>query len=267
MLNPFLKPTDGAFSKLLEIPICPSIERSTQHLRDLFRALPEHLLPQPRSSTLPDKSLYVLENTTTEHLNKCFVAPAVGLAELADDVSSLTKFIEIVVSFDVICLSITSKTASEINVAPLLCRHVKFLQNLSTTISASTELAIQEASINALTHGNLGLKSAYEEAEDDIEKYHQIVRRRAAMTHLKNKRIDFLLWENASSVFVSVHDQGDGFQPPERRKFDLNTPLPDDRRREKDRRQSGRGLDIIRRFSDDFWISPPGTSIVMEFKK
>ena len=267
MHNSFFKSTDGAIPEALNVPIRPSMDQSAQHLRRIVSALPEAFLPSERPSPLPDASLYLTEKATTGQLGMCFQDSAIGLIELTDALAEITEFVEIVGCFDVNCLSITSQTASRINVVPLLCRKAPAHSDMPRAASAPMELAVQEAAINALTHGNLGLKSAFDEAGDDIEKYLQIVRTQAVSKPFKTKRIDFLLWEKENAVFVMVRDQGVGYRPPDRRQSELKVPQKEDRRRVADRRQSGRGLDIIKQFSDGFWITPPGTSIVMRFKK
>ncbi|NQV98988.1 MAG: ATP-binding protein [Rhodospirillales bacterium] len=237
------------------------------NFRTAYAAMPPHLLPVPRQKTLSDKNLLLADRVDKTLIETCLQAPHAGLIELGEPAVDVVERIEIMAALDVIGCSLTSLTASQINLAPLLCRAAQRRFGMADITLTAMGLALQEASINALAHGNLGLRSAFEETDDDLDTYYQLVRERAAQDGFKDKRIDILAWQTKDTVLIAVRDQGKGYKAADRRLPESSRTPPVDRRKLNDRRQSGRGLDIMQKFSQNWWISTPGTSIVMGFDK
>ena len=238
-----------------------------QKFHDLNHALPSDFLPNLRLGIINDSDIILTENASNQQLVLATTPPFLGLIEITDKPIEVGERIEIVTALDVIGFSLSSKSASVLKVAPLLCASAKSLFEMSDHSIATMELAIQEATINALAHGNLGLKSAFEETGDNLDDYYALIQQRAREENFKNKRIDFVLWQNKNDVFAAIGDQGTGYKPLDRRALLSSDTLVKDRRRITDRRQSGRGLDIIRQFACDCWISTPGNSVAMRFNK
>ncbi len=267
MRNNFFNVVNIELPDFLKNPAAPDRNSRLHHLHQIFGPVPAPFVPRFRRSALPPESFIITKNADKSLTHRCFTGPGVGLIELGNRSVDMISRIETVAAYDAIGLFITAKTASKIKIASALCQQAQPFHDIAANTLAHIELAVHEASLNALAHGNLGLKSAFEETGDNLEEYYRIVHKRAHSRDFQNSRIDILGWQNGDHVFVAVGDQGAGYRMPKRRIIDGSGPQPDDRRHSKDRRQSGRGLDIISRFSEQFWLSPRGSSIVMMFKK
>jgi anti-sigma regulatory factor (Ser/Thr protein kinase) len=245
----------------------PSADPGLDLFRPAFAALPAEMLPGVRPQVLADELLVVTEEPDQSCIENALKDPYVGLIELGNRPLEVVERIRMMAQLNVIGFSVSSRTASVINLAMPLSQAVSARYAMPPSSRAQMALAIHEASINALAHGNLGLKSAYEETNDDLDTYSRLVRDRASTDEFRNKRIDILAWKTDTSVLIGIRDQGKGYQPMDRR---TSTPshIPDqDRRKLSDRRQSGRGLAIVQQFAQQFWVSAPGSSIVMGFDR
>ncbi len=113
-------------------------------------------------------------------------------------------------------------------------------------------VALEEALINALYHGNLQVGSELR-GEDD-EAYYALVARRRGESPYRDRRIHVSArLTREEGVFV-VRDEGSG--------FDLSTlPDPDDPSALE--RASGRGLLLMRAFMDDVSYDPTGSVVTL----
>lgn len=243
------------------------VEQTQQYFQSIIPPLPSQYLPNARSTAPDDGAFILVENADEPDLVYAQENSLLGLIEIADTPQEVVKRIEIMTATDVIGISLSSKSASELNVVPVLCKTARSLFGMSASSVASMELAIQEAAINALAHGNLGLRSAYEETDDNLGNYYSLIREKARKGEFKNKRIDIWIWEKRNDVFAVIADQGTGYSSSERRMLSPSEATSSDRRKLGERRQSGRGLDIMRKFTVDCWVSATGTSVAMRFGK
>jgi CheY-like chemotaxis protein/anti-sigma regulatory factor (Ser/Thr protein kinase) len=114
-------------------------------------------------------------------------------------------------------------------------------------------VAIQEAVVNAVVHGNLEVSSALKAGDWDA--YHAAIARRAEVEPYRHRRVTVTLRAvRGTSLTVTVTDQGPGFDP---------TKLPDPTDPANIERGSGRGLLLIRTFFDTVTHSPRGNTITM----
>ena len=114
-------------------------------------------------------------------------------------------------------------------------------------------IAVHEAVVNAVVHGNLEVSSDLK--LNDWEAYHAAVKARAAEAPYRDRRVAVTIRASrAPSLEVEVRDQGRGYDP---------AALPDPTDPENVERACGRGLLLIRTFFDEVSHSDGGRCITM----
>jgi CheY-like chemotaxis protein len=113
-------------------------------------------------------------------------------------------------------------------------------------------VALREAIVNAMLHGNLGLSSALKES--DVEAHDKLAEERRKESPYRERRVRVAVKETPEAVTYVVSDDGPG--------FDLAT-VPDPTDPANLERTSGRGLFLIRTFMDDVTHSDGGRTITM----
>lgn len=115
-------------------------------------------------------------------------------------------------------------------------------------------VAVQEAVVNAIVHGNLEVSSDLKRA--DWTGYHAAIARRAQEPPYRDRRVTVVTKVvRGASLAVRVRDDGPGFDP---------AALPDPTDPENIEKGSGRGLLLIRTFFDRVAHNRTGNEIVME---
>jgi len=136
---------------------------------------------------------------------------------------------------------------------------VGYLKDSLSVISTADEttllrvsVALREAVLNAMDHGNLELSSALRE-EDCIE-YHQLGDERRKQEPYRSRRVHVSARESpAESVYV-IRDEGPGFDP---------AALPDPLDPANMENASGRGLLLIRTFMTEVRHNEQGNEITL----
>ncbi len=113
-------------------------------------------------------------------------------------------------------------------------------------------VALEEALVNAMYHGNLEVDS--ELKEDDHEAYDALVRKRRQESPFCDRRIHVETDMSKSQAVVSVADDGPGFNP---------RMLPDPTDPENLDRVSGRGVLLMRTFMDEIEFNENGNRVTM----
>jgi anti-sigma regulatory factor (Ser/Thr protein kinase) len=130
-----------------------------------------------------------------------------------------------------------------------LVEHVQRLVSavglVDETGSLRVALAMEEALLNALYHGNLGLSAA--EIERANSKYHQsgqdvLPDHLSAAAH--ERKIHVRVQFSREQVTLTIRDEGSGFNP-------ANIPAPTDPLNFSGDSPAGRGLVLIRMFMDE----------------
>lgn len=117
-------------------------------------------------------------------------------------------------------------------------------------------VAIDEAMVNAMYHGNLEVSSDLREQDDDG--FYKLVRERSGLSPYVERRVDVHLHVNLDKVDITIKDEGPGYDP---------SKLPDPTSPENLDRVSGRGLLLIRTFMDDVTVNRTGNEIQMVKRK
>lgn len=113
-------------------------------------------------------------------------------------------------------------------------------------------VALREAIVNAMLHGNLGLSS--ELKESDVDAHDALAEERRKLSPYRERRVRVTVRETPDDVTYVVSDDGPG--------FDLGT-VPDPTDPANLERTSGRGLFLIRTFMDDVTHTDGGRTITM----
>jgi CheY-like chemotaxis protein/anti-sigma regulatory factor (Ser/Thr protein kinase) len=115
-------------------------------------------------------------------------------------------------------------------------------------------VAVQEAVVNAVVHGNLEVSSDLKRADWDA--YHAAIARRAQETPYKGRRVTVVTKAvRGAGLTVRVRDEGPGFDP---------AALPDPTDPLNIEKGSGRGLLLIHTFFDRVTHNRTGNEITME---
>lgn len=113
-------------------------------------------------------------------------------------------------------------------------------------------IALQEALLNAIYHGNLEVSSELRQEDESL--YHRLADQHLREAPYKDRRVYFTFKVTRSEAVFSVRDEGPGFDP---------STLPDPTDPESLGRVGGRGLLLIRTFMDDVAFNEKGNQITL----
>jgi anti-sigma regulatory factor (Ser/Thr protein kinase) len=141
----------------------------------------------------------------------------------------------------------------------MLAPLVNFLQDNILELGVCNEseslqvgMALDEALVNALYHGNLEVSSRLK--EDDDRAYYQLAKQRAGESPYRERRIYVLADLSTHEARFTMRDEGPGFDPRE---------LPDPTDPENLLKLSGRGILLMRTFMDDVSFNAKGNEVTM----
>lgn len=120
------------------------------------------------------------------------------------------------------------------------------------TSRIQVSVALREAIVNAMLHGNLELASSLKETDPDA--HDRLAAERRTQAPYMDRKVRVTVTETSDVVTYVVSDDGAG--------FDLGT-VPDPLDLENLERTSGRGLFLIRTFMDDVRHTDGGRTITM----
>jgi CheY-like chemotaxis protein len=113
-------------------------------------------------------------------------------------------------------------------------------------------VALQEALVNAIHHGNLEVSSQLR--EDDEKAYYALIDERRARKPYNLRRVQVIARESPQEASYVVRDEGPGFNPQ---------ALPDPTDPANLERVFGRGLLLIRTFMDEVYHNETGNQITL----
>lgn len=114
--------------------------------------------------------------------------------------------------------------------------------------------ALYEVAINAIEHGNLGI--SYETKKEWIEKniYHEKLAELLKTETAKNTFVEISLEIETDCITLTVKDEGDGFKPQK---------AIEKIKQEDIRRNSGRGMMMMKSYFDEIKYNETGNSITL----
>jgi CheY-like chemotaxis protein/anti-sigma regulatory factor (Ser/Thr protein kinase) len=157
------------------------------------------------------------------------------------------------------CLSATEARFVLENDPELIPSLIGFLEGSLTRMGICDEnelirvaVALREALINAMHHGNLEVSSQLRENDD--KQYYRLLEERRRQDPYEDRRVHVLARETHREVMYVIRDEGPGFDP---------TKLPDPTDPVNLDKASGRGLLLIRTFMDEVQYNKTGNEITM----
>lgn len=113
-------------------------------------------------------------------------------------------------------------------------------------------IALREALLNAIEHGNLELSSELRETDDDA--YRKLAAERQQQDPYQTRRVHVISHESRQALTFTIADEGPGFDP---------ASLPDPTDPENLEKASGRGLLLVRSFMDEVTHNARGNEITL----
>jgi anti-sigma regulatory factor (Ser/Thr protein kinase) len=133
-----------------------------------------------------------------------------------------------------------------------LVSHLSRLHTFEENIQLRVGVALEEALLNAMYHGNLELDS--ELRQDGSDAYYRLAEVRRHEPPFQDRRLHVRLHLTAQEVTFVVRDEGPGFDPGK---------LPDPTDPANLERASGRGMLLIRTFMDEVTFNSRGNQITL----
>ena len=145
---------------------------------------------------------------------------------------------------------------NDVNLLLSLSRHLQSTLadawGLDRTDRLRIGTALEEALLNSLYHGNLGVKSELKEIDHD-EFYKQANERKVAEPWM-HRRVRVTATITPDEIQVSIRDEGSGFDP---------SKLPDPTDPENLDRPCGRGVMLMRAFMDEVHYNATGNEVTL----
>ena len=113
-------------------------------------------------------------------------------------------------------------------------------------------MALDEALVNAMHHGNLEVDSSMKEGDET--NYYELIRERQTKAPWNERKVRVEFEFSEEHICIQVSDEGPGFDP---------SAVPDPRTPENLHRVCGRGLFLIRNFMDQVAHNAVGNQITM----
>ncbi len=136
---------------------------------------------------------------------------------------------------------------------------VKYLQHTLRCVRLTDEsdrlrvgIAVEEALLNALYHGNLEVSSDLKETDPNL--FEETARQRSLEEPYRNRRIFVDALVSRESASITIRDEGQGFDP---------TNLPDPCDLENLDKPSGRGILLMRSFMDEIRFNERGNEVTL----
>jgi anti-sigma regulatory factor (Ser/Thr protein kinase) len=118
--------------------------------------------------------------------------------------------------------------------------------------------AVQEAFMNAVFHGNLKVDPHLRDSLEGLQAAQEAIEAKLASPQVARAVIRMEGIWNASTLHVVIRDSGEGYDAAE---------LPERRAGQSEESASGRGLEILKAFSDGIEMSNGGTTVKLEFQR
>jgi CheY-like chemotaxis protein len=126
------------------------------------------------------------------------------------------------------------------------------LKLCDATERTRVSVALQEALLNAIYHGNLEVSSELRQKDESV--YHDLARARRSQPPYCDRRVYFRVWLSPERAVYTIRDEGPGFDPGQ---------LPDPTDPSNLERIGGRGLLLIATFMDKVTHNATGNEITL----
>ena len=155
---------------------------------------------------------------------------------------------------DGLYLNLSTMTAYGLEPAHHFCEALATRVELSEKTRQLMELALHEALVNAMVHGNLEIGPIAKDSLEDFIQFCQLIETRLAESSFGPRRVVMHARWLGETVDVVIEDVGRGYDPDAVDEVDLS-------------KKSGRGLFLIRDIARDVSIEDGGRRLVMRFER
>lgn len=193
-----------------------------------------------------------LEAPEPDPIHDALTPPSSACVEVIGDIVVMGPVLAELSGQNSLYLSLSTASAYRLQPARLFCAALAERLVIDKDCLQNMELAIHEAVVNGVVHGNLGIPSG---GREDIEQFMEFCQKieTGLLDHAVNARpIEIGAWWDEGKIMVAIRDSGPGYHPDENAVEPMN-------------RKSGRGLGLIRSLADDVEIADGGCRVVMRF--
>jgi sigma-B regulation protein RsbU (phosphoserine phosphatase) len=152
-------------------------------------------------------------------------------------------------------MALSTATAYSLAPAHLFCKVLAERFNIREELRDTIELAVHEAVLNGLLHGNLEINSGDRQTLEGFREYCEAVETQLQDPSFAVRCIEVSAVAFETSIELAVVDNGPGYDA-------ANLDVGDDLQR-----KSGRGLQLIRHFAEEVQIGEGGRRLSMRFAR
>ena len=152
-------------------------------------------------------------------------------------------------------LSLTTISAYRQPTASIIAQYLGERFGLHSSRTERVQTCLQEAVSNALIHGNLGMESQVESAQEFVA-YYEAVETFINWDPYRSRRVQIADWGREDCLEIAVTDEGKGLRPLPGR--DSGEPASDPGK-------SGRGMFLMQSLADRVWIGEDRRALCMRF--
>lgn len=150
-------------------------------------------------------------------------------------------------------VSLTTRLAWTLDTAAQFCEGLVARGLLPATVRHDAELALHEAVINAVLHGNLAMGGSLVDDPSQFDAFCQRLTATLADPDKATRRVDLSAWVEEGRLHIRVADQGGGYDPN-----NVRPPVSVEAK-------SGRGLEIMRVMSAGLNVTDGGRTATLAF--
>lgn len=155
---------------------------------------------------------------------------------------------------DGLYMNMSTMTAYGLEPAHHFCEALAARIDLSEKTRQLMELALHEALVNAMVHGNLEIGPIAKDNLEDFIQFCQLIETHLADSRFGPRRVVMYARWGGETLDVVIEDQGKGYDPSAVDDVDLT-------------KKSGRGLFLIRDIAREVLIEDGGRRLVMRFER
>lgn len=152
-------------------------------------------------------------------------------------------------------MALSTATAYSLAPAHLFCKVLSDRYRLGAALRDAIELAVHEAVVNGLLHGNLEIGSDDRQTLEGFRKYCETIETQLRDPSLAGRCIEVSAVASETAIELAVVDSGPGYDAAS---LDVGDD-PD--------RKSGRGLELIRHFAQEVRVDDGGRKLTMRFSR
>ncbi len=240
-----------AKEKLLKIarecglPVWPSVEKPYLHQGDYRR--------------MPASVCVLSEDFTDTRLATLFQMPIAALIDANAHIKSIIDFLKNHKDYTFsngLGFLLTGPVIYQFDIAKVFALALKERFHISDFRFDSIHLALHEALVNGLIHGNLRLSSKLRQSSNDYKTYNQLLSKRLTTPSFACKAIDISAEWTEKKMKIVIRDEGMGYSLSEILRHPPSVES-----------KTGRGLRIIASAADSCTIDNCGREIALSFLK